>query len=58
MAFIGMATNEKTSWGQKPLWKLNAYTVYEGRRSTFMGQYSVSVKRLWKAAAIEVGLVF
>ena len=54
---MGMATNEKTSWGQKLLWKLNADTVYEGRRSTFMGQYSVSVKRLWKAAATKVGLV-
>ena len=57
MAFMGMATNEKTSWGQKPLWKLNAYTVYEGRRSNFMGQYSVSVKRLWKATALRVRMV-
>ena len=38
--------------------RLEDYKVYEGRSSNFMGQYSVSVKRLWKAAAIEVGLVF
>ena len=57
MAFMGMATNEKTSWGQKLLWKLNANTVYEGRRSTFMGQYSVPVKRLLKATALEVRMV-
>ena len=31
--------------------------IYEGRRSTFMGQYSVSVKRLWKTTGTEVGPV-
>ena len=33
---------------------LDDYTVYEGRDSHFMGQYSVSVKCLWKATALEV----
>ena len=37
--------------------RLDDYTVYEGRSSNFMGQYSVSVKRLWKATALRVRMV-